>query len=114
MKKLTKKNILYILIAFLAPPLTASAIRLPDPLGADDPLEIFARIIKAFLGFVGIIALISFVIAGIGLIISQGKAEKIEEHKKNLLWTVVGIFLIFASYAILSFVLDRLSGASIG
>src|SRR3989338_177867 len=94
-------------------PLVAIAvpIKISDPIGAGSPLEIYARIIKAFLGTVGIFALLNFVIAGVGLIASRGNQEAGKKNRDNMLWTIIGIALLFGAYAILAFVIDRLAGS---
>jgi len=109
-KFLKKKSIitsLFILGFFL--PLSSYAFKISDPLNAQGPFEIAARIIQAILGVVGAVALLNFIIAGIGIIISRGDAQKLKAHRDNLLWTSIGIALIFASYALLSFFLENIT-----
>ncbi len=112
----SKKNTNVIFAAaalfFLLTPFAASAIKLIDPINAGSALEIYARVIKAFLVTLGVFALLNFVIAGMGIVASQGNPEKIKKHKDNMLWTIIGIMILLGSYAILAFVLDRLSGAA--
>ena len=94
-------------------PFLAHAVSIPDPLQADSPYEVVARVIRGFLGLVGVLALLNFVLAGIGLIYSRGNSEKVQKHKENLLWTILGMALLFGAYAIVSYVIEKLSGASI-
>src|SRR3989338_7869332 len=103
---------IFLSIVFLFTPLTTSAIRFPSPIGEADPYEIVARVIKAFLGLVGVAALLNFVIAGIGLINSRGNAEKVKKHQENLVWTIIGITILFAGYAILSYFFQQLAGTT--
>ena len=99
-------------LVFLGVPFTAFAIKILDPLNAKSPTEVFARVIQGFLGIVGVFALLNFVLAGVGLITSRGNPEKVQKHKENLIWTIMGIALLFGSYAIINYVLDKLSGVS--
>jgi hypothetical protein len=98
--------------SILTTPFAVFAIRILDPINATSPAEIIARVIQGFLGVVGAFALLNFTIAGLGLITSRGNPEKVTKHRENLTWTVIGIALLFGSYAIISYVLDKLSGVT--
>ena len=88
-----------------------NTVTLPNPLGENvTTYQLASNIIKGILGFLGLFALINFIIAGIGIITSSGNSEKLKKHKDNLLWTVIGIALILGAYALVAFVLDTLSG----
>ena len=73
--KIISVGALFLPLAALAVP-----IKISDPIGAGSPLEIYARVIKAFLGTVGIFALLNFVIAGVGLIASRGNPEAVKKN----------------------------------
>lgn len=103
-----KHTILALFLGLFLPSF-ALAIRFPDPLNVTDPFEVFARVIKGLLGIVGVWAFLNFTLAGIGILTSRGDSQKLEKNKENLKWTVVGIALLFASYAIVSYLLDNLS-----
>jgi len=90
----------------------AFAVRLPNPLGDASVIEIVSRVIKGALGLVSIIALINFIIAGFRLILSGGVAERVKKARDNLVWTTIGILLLFGSYALVSYVFDTFLGAS--
>ena len=92
------------------PPFPASAVSIPDPLNAADIFEVAARFIQAVLGLVGAFALFNFIIAGFGVILSKGNPESLKKHKDTLLWTTMGIFILFAAYAWISYILEKLSG----
>ena len=84
--------------------------QLPNPLGegADIP-EIIARVIKAAVGLVGSIGLLMFIYGGFTWMTAGGNEKRVEQGKQVLTWAVLGLVLIFSSYAILSFVIDRLT-----
>jgi type IV secretory pathway VirB2 component (pilin) len=108
-----KKHIALVVCIALLAPLFVFAVKLPDPLNASAPLEIFARVVQGFLGIVGAFALLNFIIAGVGLIASRGNPEKVQKHKENLIWTIIGIILLFTAYAIVAFVIERLTTATL-
>lgn len=109
----SKRNIIILislLCFFLTLSLPVLAVKLQNPLGDIDGFTLFSRILQAVLGFVGVLALLNFVIAGIRLLTSQGKPEAIKSARDNMLWTVIAIVLLFGSYTILSFVISTLTG----
>lgn len=92
-----------------------TSVTLQDPLqlSADAPLEdLVARVIKSFLGIVGIIALILFLYGGILWLTSAGNSSKVEEGRNVFVWAVLGLVVIFSSYVIVTFVFDRLTTTS--
>ena len=56
--------------------------------------------IKVVLGFTGLLALISFIYGGILWMISYGDSNKIKKGQEVMKWSVFGLTVIFASYAI--------------
>ncbi len=81
---------------------------LPQPLGGGNVSDIVANIIQSLLGIVGVLALAMFVYGGITWMISGGSSEKIEQGKKTIVWAVLGLAIVFFSYAILDFILKTL------
>ncbi|HPY08847.1 MAG: IPT/TIG domain-containing protein [Patescibacteria group bacterium] len=81
-------------------------------LGADDPRTIFGRIVNIALGFLGVIALLLMLYAGFLWMTSGGDEEKIRRAKKTLIRAAIGLIIIFSSWAIVSFLISRLGGAS--
>lgn len=86
------------------------AVNLINPLGgsASDPAGttsiplIIGGAIKVLLGILGTLALGVFVLGGFYWITSAGNAERVKKGMKMMLYAVVGIFVIFAAYGILS------------
>ncbi len=111
MKKLIKK------IAFLSSlgsylfALPALAQGLPNPLGTSDVRVVIANVIRAALGLVGSIALLMFIYGGFLWMTAAGNDEKVKQGKDTLVWTTLGIAIIFAAYAILNFVIGALTKA---
>lgn len=74
------------------------------------PEELYGRIIRAFLGIVGIASLSVFIFAGMTFVTSQGNEEKVTKAKNTMVYAVIGIAVSLGSYVILSFVIDTLRG----
>ena len=91
---------------------SANAVEIKDPLNIGDPSELYARIVSALLGFVGIASLVTFVYAGFLFLISSGNPERVKKAKDAMLYAVIGIVVSIASYAILSFIFKTLEGAT--
>jgi len=83
-------------------------------LSTTDAVVIVARFIRWFLSFLGIIAVILIMYAGWIYMTSQGEATKTQKAKDIIKNAVIGLLIIFSSYAITSFVIGQLvdSGAA--
>ncbi len=81
---------------------------LPQPLGGKNISGVAADIIQTLLGLVGVLALVMFIYGGIMWMTSGGSKDKIEKGKKTIIWAVLGLGIVFFSYAILDFVLGSL------
>ena len=75
---------------------------------------IIARLIRAFLGILGIIFVLLVLYAGFLYMTSQGETAKIEKAKKMIVQATIGVLIIFSSYAIASFVINAILGATTG
>ena len=83
--------------------------KLDNPIGISYIPDIISRIIKIILGLVGTVSLIVFIYAGFLWITAQGKPDQINKGRQAMLWAVVGIVVVFSSYAILRYVFEILS-----
>lgn len=83
---------------------------LENPLGPSDltPTQIYGRLIYAFMGATGALALIMFLIGGFQWMTAAGNAERVKKGRDTLMWAVLGLVVIFSSYAILRAVLETL------
>ncbi len=72
-------------------------------LGTQGTKEIIG-LINYILQYLGIAAILSFVLAGIFYIISLGDDEKTGQAKKIIWTTIIGIVIIYSSYAIVAYV----------
>ena len=96
--------------SFLALPITASAA-LYNPLGTNDIRVVIGNVVKAILGLSGLAALIMCVYGGILWVTSMGNPKRIEEGKQTLIWAVIGLVVLFASYAAVNEVISTLAAA---
>lgn len=76
-----------------------------------DIREVVVNIIKAFLSLLAIIFIIYIILAGYKWMTSQGESGKVDEAKQQIQTAIIGLLIIFAAYAITSFVFTRLINA---
>ncbi len=79
-------------------------------LATTDIRVLIARIIRGFLGLLGVIALSLIVYAGFLWMTSGGDTNKIDNAKKILINAVIGLLIILSSFAITEFVFRVLLG----
>ncbi|EKE07482.1 MAG: hypothetical protein ACD_18C00070G0004 [uncultured bacterium] len=84
---------------------------LENPIGTTNITQIFGNGIKVATGIMGSLALLVFIYGGFVWLTSAGNSEKIKTGTTAMVWAVIGIVVIFASYAIINLVLQGL-GAS--
>lgn len=87
-------------------PCAEGTICLNNPLGVDTPQVLIARIINNVLGIVGTLALVMFIYGGLIWMTSSGSSEKVKQGRDIILWSVIGLVVIFSAYAIVRFVLQ--------
>ncbi len=71
-----------------------------------------ARIIRSFLGLLGIVAVVIVVIGGFEWMMAGGSEEKVGTAKKRILQGVIGLAVILSSFAIAQFVISALTKAT--
>lgn len=81
-------------------------------LGTKDLREGIMAIINVLLGFLGIIAIVIILYGGFVWLTSGGNEDKVGSAKKIITAGVIGLVIIFVSYAIASFVIDQLISAT--
>ena len=94
-------------------PNAAHAGSLINPLGETDVRVLFGRVISAALSIVGSFALLMVVYGGILLMTSRGDTKQITKGKDTLTWAVLGLAIIFASYAIVNALISGITTGSI-
>ena len=91
-------------------PCSAAVVKLPDPLGGqgDNIPLLVGNILKYVFGLLGVLALVMFIYGGLTWMTSEGAPDKIKKGRDTLVWAILGLALIFFSYALLDFVLTAL------
>lgn len=121
-----KKIIIIVLLVILIAPLAKAApgeggnipdqdtekVSLDNPLGEKTtPQKLIGRVINAILGVVGSLTLLMFVYGGLTLMTAAGNTEKVDKGRKIITWAAVGLIIIFASYSLVDFLINRALGA---
>jgi hypothetical protein len=91
---------------------TGKVVPLKNPLGdkINTPQAFIGQIIKGLLGVVGSVALIMFVYGGFTWLTSAGDKNKITKGRDTMLWATLGLTIIFSSYTLVRFVLEKVTG----
>lgn len=83
------------------------------PGGGDEELELMDRvsnILSVIYLWIGIIAVIFIVIGGIKYMTSNGDAQKVSTAKSTITYSVIGLVVVLAAFAITNFVIGALDG----
>jgi hypothetical protein len=91
-----------------------ATVSIDNPLCADgkDCITVpglIGRVIDTGLGLVGSIALLMFIFGGFKWLTSGGNTKDVEDGKNILMWSTVGLVVIFSSYAIVKFVISAVT-----
>lgn len=99
-------------IFFLAIAVPAGAVSWYDPTGGQDIRIVVGNLIRYVLGLTGVAVLLAFLYAGFTWMTSAGSPDKTKKAKDLLIYTTIGMIVIFASYALANFVLSQLAMAA--
>lgn len=77
-----------------------------NPTGLKTPQELVARIIKGALGIIGSISLVMFIYGGILFMTDRGSGEQSGKAREILVWTSLGLAVIFSAYALVDFIFE--------
>jgi type IV secretory pathway VirB2 component (pilin) len=82
--------------------------------GGEGNIKNFVNTIVNFLlGFLGFICVLFIIYAGFLYVTSNGSEEKAGEAKKIILYCLIGILIIFASYALVNTILGAPTGQQV-
>jgi len=81
-------------------------------LGQADLKSTIGNLIRVFLGFLGIIAVVMVLLGGFKWMTAGGNEEKVTKAKSLLIAGVIGLAIILSAYAITTFVIDSVITAS--
>lgn len=83
-------------------------------LGQGDLNDTIGALIRAALGFLGVIAVLIVLFGGFKWMTAGGNEEKTTEAKKLIIAGIIGLAIILSAYAIASFVIKNLITATTG
>jgi len=90
-----------------------SVIGLSLPL-SDIKVEAFiGRVIQQILNVVGALGLAAFLWGGFRYMTAGGNAQRAEDARKVIIWSVLGLVVIFAAYAIVTFIIRAIAPGSL-
>lgn len=81
-------------------------------LGTGDLNETIGSIIRAALGFLGVVAVVIILFGGFKWMTAGGNEDKVAEAKKLIIAGIIGLAIILSAYAIASFVIEELVTAT--
>lgn len=100
-------------LVLTAAPRFASAQELINPLGTTDLRIVAGNLIKALLGFTGIIALAMFIYGGVIWMTSAGKKESVQKGRDTLIWAAIGLVVIFTAYTVVTALITAIATGSV-
>jgi hypothetical protein len=77
-------------------------------LGSRDIRETVGGVIRAFMGLLGIVAVVIILLGGFKWMTAGGSEEKVNEAKKLIISGIIGLVIIMMAYAIASFVVGAI------
>jgi|GEM_PF-1736094 len=82
-------------------------------LGVNVVQDLSGQIVNSVLGVVGAVAMFMIMYGGFQVIMGGKTSEdRINSGKKTILWAAIGLVAVFAAYAIVNTLLERLTGAA--
>ena len=76
-----------------------------------NPISVqIGNIVKIIVEVAGIVAVVIIIISGIKYAVSAGDANKVNSAKNTLLYAIVGLIVIVATYTIVGYVVNHLKG----
>ncbi|SRR6056297_736283 len=86
------------------------AVDITPALDETDPNKLISKVINAILGVIGSLALLMFVFGGFTWMTSSGSPEKVKKGRDIIVWAVIGLAIIFFSYALVNLVIFDVIG----
>lgn len=91
----------------------ARAVELPNPVGTADFREIVGRMIQVLTGGAGTLGLLMFIYGGFQWLTAGGNPEKIKKGRDILLWSVLGMVVMFTSYFTVRFIITGVTSGTV-
>lgn len=91
------------------PSCSSGTCTLCNPLTVSTPQAFIGLAINAVLGVVGSLALLMFIYGGLTWMTSSGNEEKVKKGREIIIWSAIGLVVIFMSYALTRFLLGTIT-----
>lgn len=105
---LTVMPIVYAQGAIDAGLIRASQFGLPDV----DLITFITRLVRVFLSIIILIVVLMIILSGLKWMLAGGDEEKIKKARGAFFNAIIGLIIVFASYAIVSFVINLMVTAT--
>lgn len=76
----------------------------------NDFVQLAVNVAKWIEGIVGSLALLMFIYGGFVLLLSQGASDKVTKGKSIITGAVIGLVIVFVSWAVINFIMGGLTG----
>ncbi|MBI5135098.1 hypothetical protein HZA86_02595 [Candidatus Uhrbacteria bacterium] len=100
----------YTLYLILGTALPAHAKQLDNPVKANNLVGLVGILVNSFFAIIGAAALTFIIIGGFLMVTAAGDEEKVERGKNILLYTAVGVGLLFMVYVVIKYVIVVFTG----
>ena len=87
-----------------------TSTNLPDPSGG--LITIITNILYWILSIFGILAIIAFIISGVQYVLSTGSEETIDNAKRSMKWSIVGVAVALSGLVVIYAIDKMLRGYS--
>jgi len=87
----------------------ATRVELPNPLRETDVAVIIGRIVRMLTGGAGMIAFLMFIYGGFQWLTAAGNPEKIKKGRDILVWSILGLVVMFSAYIITRYIIDAIT-----
>lgn len=75
---------------------------------------VITTIVNTLLFIAGALAVIMLIIGGFRYVVSGGNQTAVTAAKNTILYAIIGLIIAFFGYAIVAFIIDAMTGGSIG
>jgi hypothetical protein len=104
-----------ILVVMVVPFFAGAATFVPsNPAGISNFTTIIRSLLNYLLIFIGIAAVLGFVVAGIMYITAAGDEDRVKSAKNMMLYSIIGIVVALIGYAVVNLVFGIMKSGSTG
>lgn len=79
-----------------------------NPARINQPTDLIGKAIRLLMAFIGSISLVLYVYAGILWLSASGASERVDQAKKVIVWTTLGLVVMLGSYMLVNFAFKSL------